>query len=214
MWCAVVLCAVRCVVVWCGVCSPVEKGSAGQIQLNLHALKPFAIIQHRALDFPYRHWTLTPNGTNSVLLRVIGSRLEAVFELVGAEVRLLAPVLSTTPHTYLASLQNRLMEPGVLFAKLAECGLNLMPTDADAKFCRKPIKTGFLEAKLHEQIAEYVWLCGARVCLPCLALPCLALPCLCVVMCVGVRLTFCLCVRLLCCVVLCCGVVVCAARSK
>jgi hypothetical protein len=30
-----------------------------------------------------------------------------------------------------------------------------MPTDADAKFCRKPIKTGFLEAKLHQQIAEY-----------------------------------------------------------
>lgn len=52
-----------------------------QVELSLSCLKPFAIIQPRALDYPYREWSLTTLSTNSCLIKVRGSRFQIAFEV-------------------------------------------------------------------------------------------------------------------------------------
>lgn len=115
--------------------------------LKLSTLRPFAVIQPRALDFPFRTWSLRPLGSDSVLLSVTGSRFEVQLEITDGKVKLVKP-----EHETLAPIFNKLMDPGVLLMRLARAGINLIPSDEDAEFCRKPKKNA-LEPMLHEQLS-------------------------------------------------------------
>jgi len=115
--------------------------------LKISTLRPFAVIQPRALDFPFRSWSLCPTGPDSLLMSVTGSRFEVQLEIQGGKVRLVKP-----EHETLAPIHNKLMDPGVLLMRLARAGINLIPSDEDAEFCRKP-KKNLLEPMLHEQLS-------------------------------------------------------------
>lgn len=54
--------------------------------LQLSILKPLAVIQPRAIDWPYRWWNLTPTGEDSCILTLAGSRFELELEIQGAQV--------------------------------------------------------------------------------------------------------------------------------
>lgn len=114
---------------------------------GISTLKPFAVIQPRALDFPYLSWSVCPNGYNKCLINVQGSRFDVQLEVVGGKIQLLQP-----SDRVLAPLNNVLLDPGVLLTRMAKSGINLMPTDHDAKFCRKPLKVD-LEQYLHKQVS-------------------------------------------------------------
>lgn len=116
-------------------------------KLKISTLRPFAVIQPRALDFPYRDWSLHPTGANTAMLSVTGSRFEVKLELVGGKVRLLQP-----EHPTLTPIHKKLLDPGVLLLRLARTGINLAPSDEDAEFCRKPLKNT-IESKLHEELS-------------------------------------------------------------
>lgn len=120
------------------------------VNLSLTLLKPVAVIQPRALDYPYRDWSLIPSPESSTtsILTLLGSRFSVVVELVDGHCRLLAP---TSP--VLTDFNTTLLLPGVLFSRMARSGINVQPTLADAQYCRKPIKDISLTAALHEHIA-------------------------------------------------------------
>mmetsp|Transcript_1929 Transcript_1929/g.2552 ORF Transcript_1929/g.2552 Transcript_1929/m.2552 type:complete len:700 (-) Transcript_1929:70-2169(-) len=110
-------------------------------------LRPFAVIQPRALDFPYLSWSVKPNGFNKCFIEVQGSRFNVQIEAVGGKCQLLYPV-----DPVFASINNTLLDPGVLLTRLAKAGVNLMPTDKDATYCRKPNKNE-IELYLNKQVS-------------------------------------------------------------
>lgn len=117
-------------------------------KLKLSTLRPFAVIQPRALDFPYRAWSLGPTGPNTALVTVTGSRFKVELELVGGQCQLIQP-----QHDTLAPIFRKLMDPGKLLLRLQRAGINLCPTDEDAEFCRKPNKSK-VEWILHKQLSS------------------------------------------------------------
>lgn len=163
------------------------EGIAGQsydpttrvANLTLATLKPFAIIQPRALDFPYLNWSVTPTGPNNARFSVTGSRFEVVFEIVGGKCRFVK--IATLGHFFLSfhtifndstifrlvqpsdpvldPIFKKLMDPGLLLTRMARAGINLMPTDDDAKFCRKPLKTVLAATVRTLSVPLILWIC-------------------------------------------------------
>jgi hypothetical protein len=92
-------------------------------------LKPIALIQPRALDFPYRYWNLSPTGPHSCLLVLAGARLEIELEIVGGEVRLLSPL-----HPVLEPFRT-FMPPGLLLTVANDSDSYSIEYDVNYSFC-------------------------------------------------------------------------------
>lgn len=89
--------------------TPLKWDSVSRIIVfQMALLKPIALIQPRALDFPYRYWNITPTGPDSCLLVLAGARLELELEIVAGQVRLLSPL-----HPVLEPFRT-FMPPGLL----------------------------------------------------------------------------------------------------
>ena len=117
------------------------------VNITLNVLKPFAIIQPRALDFPYRYWSIH-NVDNNIHIGVQGSRFTVTVSVVQDKTQLVSPV-STVLHT----LNHNLYSPADLLSQLCATGINVMPTVADILYCRKPQKSMELLHTLHIQLA-------------------------------------------------------------
>lgn len=142
------------------------KGEGGLVHLSLTLLKPVAIIQPRALDFPFRSWHLKPATTNSQLnqdgspspstptnphvyeMMLQGSRFPVEFEIAHDHARLTNPI-----SPVLGELNSQQMLPGILLSRMARAGINVQPSVEDAAYCRKPFKSVVLTAALHEHLA-------------------------------------------------------------
>ena len=126
-------------------------------QLALSSLHPFALIQPRALDFPYRQWYLhSHDGSTELLLK--GSRYDAVVEVKGADkpenggvCRLVSPA-----HPLLSAINDQWHPPGRLLLLARELGINLAPTTDDGDYCRKPRKREELVEAVHGHLAAVV----------------------------------------------------------
>lgn len=126
--------------------------------LSLPTLAPFAIIQPRALDFPYLHWGIAPLGPGACILKALGSRFEVAFHFDNSgKCKLLQPALPQ-----LQNVLGLLFYPGELLTKLALQGLNLMPTDEDAALCRKQLRPW--ERQLHSHVAQVCGVFAMKAC--------------------------------------------------
>lgn len=114
-------------------------------------LAPLAVIQPRALDFPYRRWSFTPLDSSSAELSLVGSRFEVRIRVEGGLCRLVRPASSQLAH-----LTGELVSPGRLVQRLARSGINVAPGDADAVFSRKPVKTAAVEERMHDAVSRLV----------------------------------------------------------
>jgi hypothetical protein len=140
---------------------------AGLVHLSLTLLKPVAIIQPRALDFPYRSWTLkpaastpsspgaakagelpVPGNLHTYELSLQGSRFPVEFEIASDHARLTNPI-----SPVLGELNSQQMLPGILLNRMQRAGINVQPSVEDAAYCRKPFKSVVLTAALHEHLA-------------------------------------------------------------
>jgi len=126
-------------------------------QLALSSLHPFALIQPRALDFPYRQWYLHSHHSSTELL-LKGSRYDAVVEVKGAArpedggvCRLVSPA-----HPLLSAINDGWHPPGRLLLLARELGINLAPTADDGDYCRKPRKREELVEAVHAHLAAVV----------------------------------------------------------
>ena len=126
-------------------------------QLALSSLHPIALIQPRALDFPYRQWYLHTHD-NSTELLLKGSRYDAVVEVKGAAkpvdggvCRLVSPA-----HPLLSAINDQWHPPGRLLLLARELGINLAPTADDGDYCRKPRKREELVEAVHGHLAAVV----------------------------------------------------------
>mmetsp|Transcript_12607 Transcript_12607/g.22889 ORF Transcript_12607/g.22889 Transcript_12607/m.22889 type:complete len:659 (-) Transcript_12607:48-2024(-) len=126
------------------------------LTMKIWRMEPFAIVNPRALDFPYKTWSLTQSAEEkgSVDLVLSGSRFEAKLRVSAQGVTLISPKI--------AQFENVVASPGNLLLKLQECGINLLPTDDDADFCRKPLKLKELETKAHAELASVAGLMNLR----------------------------------------------------
>ena len=118
--------------------------------LSLSTLRPIALIQPRALDFPYRQWYLHTNGGHCELL-LKGSRYDTTILIAHGQCRLLHPT-----HPLLASVNDHSFPPGRLLLRMQQLGLNVLPTDEDGDYCRKPRKRDELVEALHGHISGVV----------------------------------------------------------
>ena len=155
----------------------------GLVHLSLTLLKPVAIIQPRALDFPYRTWHLKPAHTTASVADMVAASsaasasdadpnaasapspdldaLSRVFELSLAGSRFSVEFEVGEDHArllnpispVLAELNSSQMLPGILLNRMARAGINVQPTVEDAAYCRKPLKSLVLTAALHEHLA-------------------------------------------------------------
>ena len=145
---------------------------ARSVCVSLPTIKPLAVIQPRALDFPYRSWSLMPvrelpplheqeqipdvddfssPAAHTCRLEVVGSRFVVGFEIQGLAIRLVSP-----SHAFLREreiLDRWFASPGALMNELKHLGLNVSPDDADAVYCRKPLKAPVLIQTLHSHLA-------------------------------------------------------------
>ena len=126
-------------------------------QLAVSSLHPFALIQPRALDFPYRQWYLHAHD-NSAELLLKGSRYDAVVEVKGADkpedggvCRLVSPA-----HPLLSAINDQWHPPGRLLLLARELGINIAPTADDGDYCRKPRKREELVEAVHGHLAAVV----------------------------------------------------------
>lgn len=121
-----------------------------EVEVKLNQLRPFAVVQPRAVDFPYRRFFLRPTLDGcGVLVGVQGSRMEVLLELRGHQARLKAP-----HHPSLRHLNYPWRNPGELLMLMGRSGLQVTPSDEDALFCRKPLKQPELERRLHHHVAS------------------------------------------------------------
>lgn len=119
------------------------------VNITLNILKPFAIIQPRALDFPYRHWSILAHHNHQhTQISVQGSRLTVQINVIDSRAQLLSPV-----SPVLHQLNTQLYAPGDLLSQLSATGINVQPTVADAQYCRKPLKSTDLLHSLHTHIS-------------------------------------------------------------
>ncbi len=145
-----------------------------QVSLSLPTIKPLALIQPRALDFPYRAWNVIPlrdeeleddaaaagssrdeevdpiavaSRPYACRLEVLGSRFPVSFDVHGLVARLAGP-----RHKALESFR-AWTNPGQLLSALSEVGVRVQPTDEDAQYCRKPLKNPVLVQALHNHLA-------------------------------------------------------------
>ena len=134
------------------------------VSLSVPTIKPIAVIQPRALDFPYRSWSVMPvrpeshgyaepsadeeDDGHTCRLEVSGSRFSICFEMRGLLCRLVSP-----SHPFLKRFHEEWTTPGALAAELEEIGIRISPSDADAQYCRKPLKNSLLIQTLHGHLA-------------------------------------------------------------
>ena len=124
-----------------------------QTQLSLATLRPVALIQPRALDFPYRQWLLqsAPAAPLTSHLLVKGSRYDTTIAVQGGLCSLLTP-----SHPLLQSVNSASLPPGRLLTRMQQLGVNVLPTAADGDYCRKPDKRAELLEALHGHVASVV----------------------------------------------------------
>jgi len=141
--------------------------STRHVSLSLPTIKPLAVVQPRALDFPYRNWSIIPvpeagyeSGMESTTddpssaqahtcrLEVVGSRFNVCLEIQGLWARLYSPA-----DPFLRHLRDDWRNVGELVEELARIGINVAPTDDDARFCRKPVKNPLLISTLHHHLS-------------------------------------------------------------
>ena len=126
--------------------------STRHTQLALSTLHPFALIQPRALDFPYRQWHLhTEGGEGECQLLLKGSRYDLTLSITAGLARLLHPT-----HSLLSAVNEQPAPPGHLLLRMQQLGVNVMPTEEDGEYCRKPRKREEMVASLHGHIAQVV----------------------------------------------------------
>eukprot|EP01083_Nonionella_stella_P275316 934967_1 len=97
-------------------------------------LKPFSLVNHRDVDFPYDEWILSPAGSERARLTVQSRRETIEFEIVGGECQL----IKAPPQ--LDHLKGLFYRPGHLLLELSRCGLNFLPSDLDARALRVDVK--------------------------------------------------------------------------
>jgi hypothetical protein len=129
---------------------------ANTITLSTVHLAPLAIIQPRALDFPYREWRLEvqARGQETATLALLGSRFEVRIDVRGRLCSLAAPDF--------AFLRGQWLPPGRLLAALARSGINLLPSDSDARFARKTLRKVAVERAAHDAVASLLPVCEVR----------------------------------------------------
>mmetsp|Transcript_12902 Transcript_12902/g.20677 ORF Transcript_12902/g.20677 Transcript_12902/m.20677 type:complete len:666 (+) Transcript_12902:65-2062(+) len=119
------------------------------LSLKVWRMECFAILQPRSLDFPYIEWRLICNTEEkgpSVTLTLTGSRYEVKIKISADGARLVYPEIP--------SFSEKPMATGSLLFGLQRAGLNLIPTQEDAKFCCKTPKTQKLLEKANSCIAS------------------------------------------------------------
>jgi hypothetical protein len=101
-------------------------------------LASFAITQERHLDLPYQWWVIRPIGPRVCQLTVQAARFELIFVISEDGLRLKGPELPEFVDLMFQQVgperAPRVKSPATLFCELRECGVNLMPEDADADF--------------------------------------------------------------------------------
>ena len=104
---------------------------ARRVEFHTLKLTTLAVIQERHADLPLRGWSLAPSREFPALearLTLRTPRLELVIAVREGEVQLVGP--ADLPE--LAALRAAPMAPGLLVQRLALCGINIAPSDADA----------------------------------------------------------------------------------
>jgi|Transcript_63933 cancer susceptibility candidate protein 1 len=113
-------------------------------------LAAFSITQERHLDLPYTYWSLRPVAMRKVELIVQAARFELRFEISEEGLKLKGPELpelqgimyteatedgdAEGKASAAGGKEPRIRSPATLLMELRECGLNLLPEDADADF--------------------------------------------------------------------------------
>ena len=133
-----------------------------QVSLSVPTINPIACIQPRALDFPYRSWSITPmqfdedyaepsieeEVQHTCRIEVTGSRFSVGFQLFGLLARLDCP-----SNSALRQYNQDWTTPGLLTDSLNDIGIRVTPSDADAQYCRKPLKNPTLVQTLHSHLS-------------------------------------------------------------
>lgn len=129
-----------------------ENGSHKLSFLTTH-LTSLALLQNRTLAFPYADWFVRPIGErgNSTVAFTLNTAMGLTFEFEVGEgyVKLLSPGLPELSH-----LINKESNARVILNALKDCGLNLMPIDADAEFAEVTIKDKEVEYAACAEIAS------------------------------------------------------------
>eukprot|EP00736_Rhodelphis_marinus_P006376 Rmarinus@m.27927 len=110
----------------------------------------FALLQARVMHYPYKSWFLRPIGENTHIVSVVTDINETVeIKVHNGKCTLLAP-----PHEELADLRSASLSPLRLLKRLQQCGMNLLPEEADAKFLKGLVmKSMELDDKAYLELA-------------------------------------------------------------
>ena len=108
--------------------------------LSFHTtqLSSIAMIQPRHLDLPILKWSIRPIGPSRATFQVTGSRFTLEILIDGENCTLRRPERPELKHLLGVSY----VGAGELFQALNACGINMCPTDNDAKNCSLPSNPG------------------------------------------------------------------------
>jgi hypothetical protein len=133
-----------------------EQRSISFFSLRLAA---FSITQERHLELPYKWWQIRSLAPQEAELAVQANRFEIRILITTAGVSLLGPVLPELKGLMYEKDGNppvrRVLRPGQLLRELQRSGINMMPTDEDAKFIDGLTpKAGETEARAYSDLSE------------------------------------------------------------
>jgi cancer susceptibility candidate protein 1 len=130
-----------------------------KLQFHTCKLSQMCCIQEKHADLPYVGWSLVPVNVQwpaiEAHLTLQTPRFEVVIAIRENECQLIKP---EAPQ--LEGIRSEPMAPGLLLKRLAHAGINIMPTDRDAKFAKHPtgeaivVKVPQLEAKIGYEVAQ------------------------------------------------------------
>ena len=111
-------------------------------------LTSLAMLQFTHIEFPYKNWLLVPLSHSSSSLTILTQRWTFEFEVSSKGCQLREPRLPE-----LAELLDVPMAPPKLLLLLRQSGINLCPSNVDAKQLKLETKDLALEKELHSMLA-------------------------------------------------------------
>merc|ERR1712232_30337 len=130
-----------------------------KVSFQTARLAAYSITQERHMDLPYKWWVIRPVAPQVCRLTIQANRYQLHFVISEDGLRLQGPDIPELHDIMFDGAgpdrQPRVRSPATLLWELRECGLNLMPEDADAEFLEGYTpKNPLTEARAYSDLSE------------------------------------------------------------
>ncbi|KRX06750.1 hypothetical protein PPERSA_09152 [Pseudocohnilembus persalinus] len=129
------------------------------LSFSSNKLAPFAIVNQRIEDFPYKSWKIKRYKENTSIFTLNGRRINLVFEIGAGYVKIIEDRTLDLDeqerfNKYFKDICGVQMTPGEMLYRLQQIGINYLPKDQDSQYAILEPKSYELEQFVNVEVAK------------------------------------------------------------